>query len=236
MPAVRAKHSRFPSLDDASFLTEATREITYWSVTMASTTATDTGSRRRAQILDAATAVFARRGVQQARMDDIAAEISLSKPALYLYFESKGAIVAELMRRLFELEVADLKQLEQAPGTVAERLLAFDDLVQRQYRDLGVPASLFWEFYALALRERRARGLVRRYFAVIRERLEVLIGQGIAAGELRDVDPKTTALAILAVWEGLGLLWATEPRAIDWRRQADAALGLLLGGITRKQT
>jgi len=195
--------------------------------------ATDTGTRRRAQILEAATAVFARSGVQQSRMDDIAAEAKLSKPALYLYFESKDAIVAELMKRLFELEVADLKKLEQAPGSVAERLLAFDDLVQRQYRELGVPPSLFWEFYALALRERRARALVRRYFGAIRERLEVLVAQGVAAGELRDVDPATTSLAILAVWEGLGLLWATEPRAIDWRAQADAALGLLLAGIIR---
>lgn len=203
---------------------------------MASVSANDTGSRRRAQILDAATAVFARRGVQQARMDDIAAEVRLSKPALYLYFESKDAIVAELMKRLFELEVADLKQLEEAPGTVAERLLTFDDLVQRQFRELGVPVSLFWEFYALALRERRARTVVRRYFAVIRERLEALIAQGVAAGELRDVDPKATAIAILAVWEGLGLLWAAEPRAIDWRSAADGALRLLLAGITRERT
>lgn len=200
------------------------------------TTATDTGSRRRAQILDAATAVFARSGVQQARMEDIAAEARLSKPALYLYFESKDAIVADLMRRLFELEVADLRGLEEAPGTFAERLLAFDDLVQRQYRELGVPASLFWEFYALGLRDRRARAVVRRYFAVIRERLEALVAQGIAAGELREVDPRVTALAILAVWEGLGLLWAAEPRAIDWRKQADATLGLLLEGIARRRT
>jgi AcrR family transcriptional regulator len=200
---------------------------------MASSSTTETATRRRAQILEAATAVFARTGVQQARMDDIAAEARLSKPALYLYFESRDAIVAELMKRLFELEVADLKRLEQAAGTVGERLLAFDELIQRQYRELGVPASLFWEFYALALRERGARGLVRRYFAAIRGRLEALVAQGIAAGELRDVDPKTTALAILAVWEGLGLLWAAEPRSIDWRKQADAALGLLLAGITR---
>jgi AcrR family transcriptional regulator len=200
---------------------------------MSQTPATNTGARRRAQILDAATAVFARSGVQQARMDDIAAEAKLSKPALYLYFDSKDAIVAELMRRLFELEVADLKEMERARGTVADRLLAFDDLVQRQYRELGVPASLFWEFYALALRERRARALVRRYFGAIRQRLEVLVAQGVAAGELRDVDPAATALAILAVWEGLGLLWAAEPRTIDWRRQADAALGLLLAGLAR---
>jgi AcrR family transcriptional regulator len=202
---------------------------------MPSVPATDTGSRRRAQILDAATAVFARSGVQQARMDDIAAAARLSKPALYLYFESKDAIIGELMKRLFELEVADLERLERAPGTVAERLLAFDDLVQRQYRELGVPASLFWEFYALALRENRTRGVVRRYFAVIRQRLERLLAQGIGAGELRDVDLKTTAVAILAVWEGLGLLRAAEPHTIDWRKQADAALGFVLAGITRER-
>src|SRR5262249_31824159 len=153
----------------------------------------ETSAQRRAQILDAASAVFARNGVHQARMEDIAAEVGLSKPALYLYFANKDALVAELMRRLFDLELADLPALEEAPGTVGDRLLAFHDVILRQYAEMAVHAPLFWEFYALAIRDTGVRRVVRDYLRAIRGRLEALIKQGVDRGELRPVDPRAPA-------------------------------------------
>ena len=50
---------------------------------------------RKEQIIDAAMAVFARLGFHEARMDDIAQEAGLSKAALYLYYKSKDAIIAQ---------------------------------------------------------------------------------------------------------------------------------------------
>jgi AcrR family transcriptional regulator len=189
---------------------------------------------RRAQILGAATTVFSRKGFHQARMDDIAAEVKLSKPALYLYFASKDAIVIELMRRLFDLELADLESLARTSGTVRERLLAFNERVLRQWASMAVHAPLMWEFYAVAMRDKAVRALVRSYFRTIRERIAALVTQGMKAGELRAADPHGVAVAILAVWEGLGLLWATDPRAIKWNEQADTAVRLLLAGLERR--
>jgi AcrR family transcriptional regulator len=190
-----------------------------------------TSERRKTQILDAATTVFARHGFQQARMDDIAAAIGLSKPALYLYFTSKEAIVTELMRRLFDVELAALQALERTPGTVSERLLAFNDRVLRSYAAMAVHAPLMWEFYALAMRDKTVRALVRGYFRTLRARLQPLIQQGISAGEFRAADPRAIAITLLAVYEGLGILWAADPRTISWKEQADVAVGLVLDGL-----
>jgi len=77
--------------------------------------------RRRAEarpdeILDAALAVFTERGFDAARVDDIAARAGISKGAVYLYFDSKEA----LLRGLIEREVAPaahrLKALAEAGG------------------------------------------------------------------------------------------------------------------------
>ncbi len=67
--------------------------------------------RRRAEarpdeILDAALAVFTSKGFEAARVDDIAAAAALSKGAVYLYFDSKEA----LLRGLIEREVAPIAQ------------------------------------------------------------------------------------------------------------------------------
>jgi AcrR family transcriptional regulator len=52
------------------------------------------------EILDAALAVFSTQGFAGARIEDIAARAGLSKGAIYLYFESKDAMLKALVRRL----------------------------------------------------------------------------------------------------------------------------------------
>ncbi|MGN6675555.1 MAG: TetR/AcrR family transcriptional regulator, partial [Thermomicrobiales bacterium] len=69
----------------------------------------DVSAERRDQILDAASKVFARFGLQHARMDDIADASNLSKGALYLYFKSKDDLIAAILRRLYEHELRALR-------------------------------------------------------------------------------------------------------------------------------
>jgi AcrR family transcriptional regulator len=65
-----------------------------------------TSSIDRAPVLEAALAVFSRYGFARTSMADIAREAGVSRPALYLWFESKpalfGALAAHLTRRALE--------------------------------------------------------------------------------------------------------------------------------------
>ncbi len=62
----------------------------------------DVSEERKEQILDAATEVFAQKGFDKARMDDIVEETGLSKGALYWYFKSKDDIIFAIMDRIFQ--------------------------------------------------------------------------------------------------------------------------------------
>ncbi|NWG92478.1 MAG: TetR/AcrR family transcriptional regulator [Parvularculaceae bacterium] len=75
--------------------------------------------RRRAEarpdeILDAALAVFTEKGFDAARVDDIAAAARLSKGAIYLYFDSKEALLRGLIEREVAPVAAQLKALAEA--------------------------------------------------------------------------------------------------------------------------
>jgi len=61
---------------------------------------------KRARLLDAAKAVFARYGFKRASMADIAAEAGVSRPALYLWFRSKQDVLRSLAEQLRELALA----------------------------------------------------------------------------------------------------------------------------------
>lgn len=57
------------------------------------------GSARRAQILDAATAIFMQGGYNDPTMDDIAAACGITKPVLYSHFSSKQALYEAALKR-----------------------------------------------------------------------------------------------------------------------------------------
>ena len=54
-------------------------------------------AKRRQDILQAAREVFFGEGFSRATIDDVAARAEVSKGTVYLYFESKGAILAHLV-------------------------------------------------------------------------------------------------------------------------------------------
>jgi len=57
---------------------------------------------REQQMLEAAVAVFARRGYRAASMDEIAVAAGVSKPLVYLYLNSKDELFAACVRRAAE--------------------------------------------------------------------------------------------------------------------------------------
>lgn len=53
-------------------------------------------------------------------------------------------------------------------------------------------------------------------------------------GEFRDVDAEATAVTIIALYEGLALLWAVDPEAVHWDGQGASAIRMLLEGLRRQ--
>ncbi|MEA2273482.1 MAG: hypothetical protein QOI98_2190 [Solirubrobacteraceae bacterium] len=73
-------------------------------------------------MLEAADRVFARRGYQAASMDEIAAEVGVTKPMLYAYFGSKEGLYLACVQRAGEMLAQRLRDVVE--GGPAERLEA----------------------------------------------------------------------------------------------------------------
>jgi AcrR family transcriptional regulator len=70
---------------------------------------------RRDAILDAALTVFAERGFEAARLDDVAVRAGVAKGTLYLYFKDKEALFEEVVRSAASPIVERLSVLAAAP-------------------------------------------------------------------------------------------------------------------------
>src|SRR5919112_237628 len=80
--------------------------------------------QRRAQLLDAANAVFTSRGYHAAAMDDIAEAAGVSKPVLYQHFGSKLDLYLALLDRSCERLIEVVADALAATSDNAERVTA----------------------------------------------------------------------------------------------------------------
>jgi AcrR family transcriptional regulator len=193
----------------------------------------DVSEERRNQILEAAIAVFARLGFQRARMDDIADEAGLSKGALYLYYKSKDAIIAALLKYLFTQEFRRLQRLVEADqeAPVTERLLTLTHQFSLMMDWMASLMPIAFEFYAIAGRDKEVRQFLREYFKEYRGELAHLIRRGIERGELREVDAEASAITLVAIYEGLCLLYFVDQESFQWAKQAEMSIHFLLEGL-----
>lgn len=195
----------------------------------------DVTEERTQQILDAAMVVFANSGFHQARMDDIAEEAGVSKGTLYWYFDSKDDIILRILDRLFDVELDDLEALVDADGTVHERLTTFAQELVSEAQQMSELLPIAYEFYAVASRREPIQAFFRTYFRAYRDGIAALVRQGIERGELRhDIDPEAIALTIMALYEGILLLWVTDAAAVDLTAQVATSMELLLDSLRRE--
>jgi AcrR family transcriptional regulator len=121
-----------------------------------------------ARIVAAARRHFFAHGFRNVTMDDLAAELGMSKKTLYAAFPSKEALLEAVLNDKFKTVEADLESLAaDTGGDALENLKRLLDCLQHHtaeiqpsfVRDIRRSAPQLF-----GVVERRRRGLIRRYF------------------------------------------------------------------------
>src|SRR5580698_7813156 len=77
---------------------------------------------KRERIIEEAVKLFYARGFTGTTLDDIAAELGVTKPFIYTHFRSKVELLAALCKPTIELSLAAVSNGSQAAGTPTQRL------------------------------------------------------------------------------------------------------------------
>lgn len=162
---------------------------------------------RHAEILAAARKVFAEKGFREATLDQIATEAGIAKGTLYLYFESKEEIFwAAVRERLLELQER-LKEVVARPGTARERIREVLRVrFEMMRRDEQFKRVYFAEFGQLCGYGGPHAAEFRELQVNAARLLAPVFSEGIASGELREVPPLETAMALTDLVRGTSAL------------------------------
>jgi AcrR family transcriptional regulator len=147
-------------------------------------------------ICEAAMRVAGRKGLEKTTVEDIAREAGVAKGTVYLYFRSRD----DILEKTIGAAVDDLLERLQRAADAAGRKGTFVDALERvlsaQFAYFDENRAFFRVYFASGeySEDRRLRQS-RRYHRHI-EHHAGLVKRGRRRGELRNLDPERTAIAI----------------------------------------
>lgn len=187
--------------------------------------------KRREEILQVALRCFCRKGYDACSMDEISAELPFSKALIYYYFKSKREIFLALLEdmvgkiysgwdEILSSETDPLVRLNKIAETAMALILRNQELWRVEM-----------EFWGQLGREADVLHTFRDMFETLRKRVAGIIEDGIERGQLRQVDARALAAALVGAYDGLVLQIVADREAVDWQLASETLIESLLFGI-----
>jgi len=153
---------------------------------MARLTRKEKQAQTRECLMHSAARVFAKRGLQQASIDEVAEDAGFTKGAFYANFKNKEELFLAMLDERFAKRIEDIERVIASEGTAVEKARRYGDSYAQTLRSDPEWERLFFEFSAYAVRDEDFRQeLVTRYRAM-RERSAAALR---AESEQHDKDP-----------------------------------------------
>src|SRR3954452_12013291 len=162
----------------------------------------------RERILESATDLFGRRGVDAVSLDVIAADVGVAKQTLLYWFPSKDDLVrAVLVSAAQELTVMIDAAVRAAPDDPLDRIEA---VIRAVFRPAVRRPALLGLIREVSRLPSAAGDRLTADLAPLVERAITYLGDEMDAGRLRRADPRLVASLCYATVTGI----ATEPEAL----------------------
>jgi AcrR family transcriptional regulator len=190
----------------------------------------------RARIMETAEALFRRLGFAKTTVADIAAELGMSPANVYRFFTSKGAIVEAICKRcLSEVEEKAWK-VARSKASAAERMERLILEILAYHKENFVSEQRVNELVVAAIEA--SWDSIRAHKQAMHNVAEVILRDGIAAGEFEAVEPRGTAELIMrsvTVFTHPLLVGQCLEEGHDLEADARASVRFLLRAITPRR-
>ena len=157
------------------------------------------GERTRESILNAAYALFAKKGFKQVTMKDVCEVTNMSRGGLYSHFSSTSQLFEALLERITEKDALDFQE-QMKRG--ASAIVILEEALKLMEEEMKHPEdSLSIAMYEYA--ETVDSEVMERLNKASKKKWKQLIRYGIERGEFQDVDASEIVNVILYSYQGV---------------------------------
>jgi AcrR family transcriptional regulator len=173
-------------------------------------------AQTRLRLLQAAAAVFTRRGYHAATVDEVAEEAGYTVGALYSNFSGKQDLFLAMLEEHFDRQMAVYSEISSRGTTMEEKARGAANHWITFLETNPQFFPLYVEFWGLALRDPDLR---KKFSVRIRRHRDSLAGlirrDAVDLGiELRTEDAESLATVIDSLGDGLALFMLVDPKSV----------------------
>lgn len=190
---------------------------------------TNAKSSKRQAIIEAGVKVFSQKGFHDTRMEEIAVAAGIGKGTIYEYFTSKSHLFQEIMAASVNTYYASLTAIDIDALTIRERIqFLLTGHLRFCIENKELTRIVFWDVEIMDEELKEWGNNMRKEKQL---RMNELINQGIARGEIRELDPQLLTLLITGTFAAFWAPIAIDEMAIDAETTAQQITDIIFNGI-----
>ena len=190
----------------------------------------------RERIMETAETLFRRLGYAKTTVADIATELRMSPANVYRFFPSKTAIVQAICQRCLNELDEKVWTIARSKGSASERLERLELEVFAYHKENLLEEQKVNDIVMVAMEE--SWDAIMAHKERIRSVIELILRDGIEAGEFERVDPRETSALIMKAYVAFChpvLLAQGLQEGTDLEAEARSLIRFLLRAITPRK-
>ncbi|MDE6193272.1 MAG: TetR family transcriptional regulator [Muribaculaceae bacterium] len=193
------------------------------------------GLKTRERFIEVARQLFARKGVENTTMNDIASASEKGRRTIYTYFKSKRDIYNAVIEQETDIALSQLRTIVAKPIPADEKLTEYIDAHFETMKEVvSRNGSLRAWFFRDVRKVDRARRIVSRKETIL---LQQILAEGVAEGLFEIESIPRTALIITKTIQGLDVPYIRDDLSeigVDKDELSKSIVSIMLSGILKR--
>jgi AcrR family transcriptional regulator len=189
---------------------------------------------KKTKILEASIRVFAKKGLSNTKMADIAEAADIGKGTIYEYFRSKNEILEASFQHFLEgvekIFSSKLVGVSNPLEKLSSYILAWADVLESEYMDY---VEIILDFWAEGIRTKGkfATADLPQYYSESRKLIQSILDECIKKKKIRSVDTEIVASIILGCLDGLIIQWFIDRDIFDMKTSVCTLAKIITEGL-----
>ena len=189
---------------------------------------------RKNQILNAAFEVFVKKGYAKTTMDDIVLASKLSKGALYHYYGSKKELFLSLIDHWEIYTFKDFYDKRSQNKKASDILRFFGENVINTLNKKKHAYIAEIEFRAMSIQDVEIKKRSNILYGKLLDLFEKVLRKGIKDNEFKNLNIRKTAMAILAIFQGISWFVITDEKSVSADDYITDSIELIIDSISKQ--
>jgi len=191
---------------------------------------------KRGKILETAIAVFAKKGIANTKITDIAEAAQVGKGTIYEYFHSKDQIFIDAFFHVMKKTEDIFKNRIASKADPIEKLRslfdAWKEVFSSEFKDY---MEIVLDFWAEGIRKKdgAATFSLKKIYDDNRRITKDILDEGVAKGKFKPMNTQIVASIILGAMDGEMVQWITDPHIFELEESFDTMFEIILNGIKK---